>query len=123
MKDWDGPEKGERPSAYIVILGDTEILSSFSVNHGIAAQSIQLGATERGLAGCMVFGVRRDALRKALALPERFEVLLVMALGKPREKVVLEEVGPDGNTDYFRDAEDVHHVPKRSLDELIVGSG
>jgi len=27
---------------------------------------------------------------------------------------------PDGDIRYYRDAEGVHHVPKRSLDELIL---
>jgi len=120
LKDWGGPEEGERPAAYIVILGDTEIRKSFGCDHGIAAQSIMLGAAERGLGGCMIGSIDRDRLRQELDIPERYEILLVLALGKPREKVVLEQVGPDGDIKYYRDDEDVHHVPKRSLDELIL---
>lgn len=120
LKDWGGPAEGERPAAYIVILGDTEISKDFGCDHGIAAQSIMLGAVERGLGGCMIGALDRDGLRQALGLPERYEILLVLALGKPREKVVIEDVGPDGDIKYYRDAEGVHHVPKRSLDELIL---
>jgi len=119
LKDWGGPMEGERPAAYIVILGDTEIRKSFGCDHGIAAQSIMLGATERGLGGCIIASIDRDALRQTLDIPEQHEILLVLALGKPNETVVLEEVGPDGDIKYYRDDEDVHHVPKRSLDELI----
>lgn len=121
LKGWGGPAEGERPSAYIIILGDKKISQSFGVDHGIAAQTILLGATERGLGGCMLGNIRRDALIKSLAIPERYEVLLVIALGKPAEKVVLETVGPDGNTAYWHDANGVHHVPKRALDEIIIG--
>ena len=121
LEDWDGPAQGERPAAYIVILGDTEIRASAGVDHGIAAQSIMLGATERGLGGCMIGSVDRPRLRDALAIPERYEILLVLALGKPAEKVVLEDVGPDGDIRYYRDKGDVHHVPKRALDEIILG--
>jgi len=121
LKDWGGPKEGERPTAYVVILGDTEISKSFGCDHGIAAQSIMLGATERGLGGCMIGSIDRDALRQTLDIPEQYEILLVLALGKPKETVVVEEVGPDGNTKYYRDAQDVHHVPKRSLGDLIVG--
>ena len=121
LKDWPGPTEGERPSAYIVILGDTEIRESFGCDHGIAAQSILLGATERGLGGCIIGSVRRKELREALDIPSHYEILLVLALGKPKERVVIEEVGSAGDIKYWRDSEDVHHVPKRSLRDLIVG--
>jgi len=121
LKDWGGPSAGERPSAYIVILGDTEIAKSFGCDHGIAAQSILLGARERGLGGCMHGAVKREEFRKALGIPPRYEVLLVVSLGKPKEKVVLETLGPDGNYDYWRDSDSVHHVPKRRLDDIIIG--
>ncbi len=120
LEDWPGPVEGERPAAYIVILGDTKIRKSFGCDHGIAAQSIMLGAAERGLGGCMIGSIDRDGLRQALDIPEQYEILLVLALGKPKERVVIEEVGPDGDIRYYRDAEGVHHVPKRSLDELIL---
>jgi nitroreductase len=121
LKDWSGPAEGERPSAYIVILGDTRITKSFGCDHGIAAQSMLLGATERGLGGCMIGTVQRDKLRKALDIPSCYEILLVLALGKPKEEVVVETAGPAGDIKYWRDDEGVHHVPKRPVDEIIVG--
>ena len=120
LKDWPGPAEGERPAAYVVILGDTEIRQSFRCDHGIAAQSIMLGATERGLGGCMIGSIDHDGLRQVLDIPDRYDILLVLALGTPKETVVLEEVGPDGDIRYYRDAQGVHHVPKRSLSELIL---
>ena len=121
LKDWPGPSEGERPSAYIIILGDTEISRSFGCDHGIAAQSILLGATEKGLGGCIIGSINRKALRQALGIPPRYEILLVLALGKPKERVVIETVGPDGDIKYWRDEDGVHHVPKRPLDEIIIG--
>ena len=120
LTDWPGPAEGERPSAYIIILGDTRISKSFFCDHGIAAQTILLGATEKGLGGCMFGSIDRDRLRKELAIEEHFEVLLVIALGKPVEKVVLEDVGSDGSIKYYRDEAGVHHVPKRKLEDVIV---
>jgi nitroreductase len=120
LKDWDGPDEGERPAAYVIILGDKEIRSSFGCDHGIAAQSIMLGASERGLGGCILGALDRTALREALDIPERYEILLALALGEPKETVVLEEIGPDGDFKYYRDENGVHHVPKRSLEELIL---
>jgi len=121
LKDWAGPAEGERPSAYIIVLGDTTIAKSFGCDHGITCQTILLGAAEKGLGGCMVGSVRRKELRQAISIPKRLEILLVIALGKPKEAVVIDTMGPDGNIKYWRDSQDVHHVPKRSLDEIIVG--
>jgi len=121
LKSWPGPAEGERPSAYIIILGDTEISRFWDYDAGIAGQSILLGATEKGLGGCMIANIEKEGLRKALKIPPRYEILLVLALGKPKEKVVVETVGPDGNTRYWRDSEEVHHVPKRPLGEIIIG--
>ena len=120
LKGWDGPVEGERPAAYIIILGDTEIRSSFGCDHGIAAQSMMLGASERGLGGCMLGALDREGLRGVFPIPARYEILLALALGKPNETVVLENVGPDGDIKYYRDEDSVHHVPKRSLEELIL---
>jgi nitroreductase len=120
LKTWPGPAEGERPSAYIVILGDTEISRFRDYDAGIAAQSILLGATENGLGGCMIANIRKEDLRKGLDISERYEILLVLALGKPREKVVIETVESDGDTEYWRDNEGVHHVPKRLLDDIII---
>jgi len=121
LTDWKGPAEGERPSAYIIILGDTAISKHFGCDHGIAAQSIMLGAVEKDLGGCMVGSIKRKALHKALNLPATCEILLVLALGKPIETVTLEPLGPDGSIKYWRDSAGVHHVPKRSVDDVIVG--
>lgn len=121
LKEWPGPAEGERPSAYIVVLGDTQINTNFGCDHGIAAQSILLGAREQGLAGCMIGLIKRDELRRVLEISPRYEILLVLALGKPKEKVVVDDVGPDGSIKYWRENNGVHHVPKRPLSELIVG--
>ncbi len=120
LQDWPGPGEGERPAAYIVVLGDRDITANFGCDHGIAAQSILLGARSHGLGGCMIGSIKRDQLRQLLSLPERYEILLVIALGVPKEEVVLTEVGPDGDIKYWRDENGVHHVPKRRLDEIII---
>jgi nitroreductase len=119
LKDWPGPCPGERPSAYIIILGDKLITESFNVDHGIAAQSIMLGTTEAGLGGCMIASVKRDALRDELKIPDRYEILLVLALGKPAENIVIEHI-KDNDVKYWRDENGKHHVPKRPLEELII---
>ncbi len=122
LKEWKGPEKGEQPSAYIVILGDKSITGNFRCDHGIAAQSILLGAREMGLGGCILAAINHEKIRQLLDIDPEHEVLLVIALGKPVENVVLEDVGADGSIRYWRDSDGVHHVPKRSIDEIVVAN-
>jgi nitroreductase len=119
LSDWDGPGEGERPSAYILILGDNEIAKSFGCDHGIAAQNILLGAVEKGLGGCILGAVKRKALHEELDIPSKYEVLLVVALGKPNEEVVVDKAC-DGDIKYWRDDKGVHHVPKRPTEEIIL---
>jgi nitroreductase len=120
LKDWPGPQEGERPSAYIIMVGDWHIAKNFGTDMGIAAQSILLGARERGLAGCMIGSINKALLQEMIHLPKRFEVLLVIALGKPKESAVIEEMQPGDGIEYWRDARGVHHVPKRPLEEIIL---
>lgn len=120
LKEWPGPEAGERPSAYIIVLGDQRLTKDFGSDPGIACQSILLGATSQGLGGCLIGSLKRDRLREILALPEHLEILLVIALGKPKETVRIDPLGPDGDIKYWRDAEGIHHVPKRGMEEILV---
>ena len=119
LKDWPGPEDGERPAAYIVQLGDLELTDDWWCDDGIAAQSMLLTAVEEGFGGCIIGSVQRERLRSILDIPERYKIIQVLALGKPAEEIVIEEM-VDGDIKYWRDGEGVHHVPKRGLDELII---
>ena len=89
-------------------------------DHGIAAQSILLGAVEKDLGGCIIATIRKDELRKILNLPDQYEILLVLAMGTPVENVILEEVAADGDIRYWRDENAGHHVPKRSLEDIVL---
>ncbi len=122
LKDWHGPVPGERPSAYIVMLMDRNITGNCLCDDGIAAQSIMLGAVESGFGGCIVASVKRTELQAMLNLDNRYEIIQVLALGKPAETVVLEEM-EGGDYKYWRDEKNIHHVPKRSLNELILKTG
>jgi nitroreductase len=120
LKDWQGPAEGERPSAYLIMLGDTEITSNYFCDPGISAQSILLGATELGLGGCIVANIQREKLAEILQLPKQYEIIQIIALGKPKENIVIEPIGDTGDIKYWRDKQEIHHVPKRSLAEIIV---
>jgi nitroreductase len=120
LSDWPGPKVGERPAAYVVIVRDIKGSRNVSWDAGIACQSMLLGAAEKGWGGCIFASIQKENLQKALSLPENMEIQLVVALGKPQEKVVLEEVGDDGDIRYWRDEQDTHHVPKRKLQDIII---
>jgi len=119
LKEWPGPEEGERPSAYIIMLSDKRISDEVIWDHGICAQTMLLGAVEKGYGGCIIGSVNKKGLREVLSIPGQYSIELVIALGVPRETVVIDGVPPDGDIKYWRDENRVHHVPKRSLDDLL----
>ena len=119
LPEWPGPEEGERPSAYIVQLLDTSIAQGTLCDEGITAQSMLLQAVELGYGGCIIAADRRDELHGILGLPEHLKILNVIALGRPKETVVIEEM-KDGQYKYWRTPDGVHHVPKRPLSEIIL---
>ncbi len=119
LTDWPGPDEGERPAAFIIICADREISGQVRWDDGICAHSILLAAAEMGLGGCMIGTIDKKSLSGELGIPERYEICLVVALGVPKETVVMEPV-QGGNIRYYRDGSGVHHVPKRSLDEIIL---
>ena len=117
------PHPGMCPTAFIVIYQDTGIdasLQRYQKDVGIVAQTMLLGAVEMGLGGCMIGNFNAGEVRQVLALPEAMAPLLVVAIGEPAETVVLTEVGPDGSVQYYRDENDVHYVPKRALEDILI---
>jgi nitroreductase len=119
LTNWPGPEEGERPSAYVAVLHDHSIADNHYCDDGIAIQSILLGAVEDGFGGCIIGSVNKGKVAKILQLPKNLEILWILALGRPAEKVKL-ETEKEGDIKYWRDTNSVHHVPKRPLDNLIV---
>lgn len=118
LSNWKGPEEGERPVAYIAVIKDKLIAENHHCDDGIAMQSILLGATEDGFGGCMIGAVNKSKVSKLLELPEHLEILYMIALGKPMEEVIIETAESD--IKYWRDENNIHHVPKRPLEEVII---
>jgi nitroreductase len=114
------PVEGERAPGYIVILEDLRIRMAMACDFGITAQTIMLAAVEKGFGGVMIGAIDKAGLRKALQLPSHFEILLVLAIGKTIEDMVIETVGEDGNTQQWWETKDIRHVPKRALEDIIV---
>lgn len=120
LKDWDGPVESERPVAYIVQCLDTQCIPSFPYcDDGLHLETITLGLRTLGLGGCIIKAFNAQALSETLGLPAHMEPRHVLALGYPVETVVLEDMKND-DCKYWRDAEAIHHVPKRTLEEIII---
>ncbi|HHE31110.1 MAG TPA: nitroreductase family protein [Chlorobaculum parvum] len=122
LEAWSGPEPGERPTAALVMLCRNEDLPGAACDSGIAAQTIMLGAAEKELGGCIVAAIDHERLMASLGIPDAWTVLMVIALGKPAETVVIDQIELGDSIRYWRDEHGIHHVPKRQVDELIVTS-
>lgn len=120
LKIDNDPVDGERAAAYIVILEDKNFKGWMLVDLGIVAQTIMLAATEKGYGGVMIGAVNRPGLGKALGLPDHLDVVLVLAIGKTIEEVIVEPQEPGSVAYQWWETKDIRHVPKRSLEEIIV---
>lgn len=118
LKDWNGPEKGERPTAYIIMVTKADVNSSW--DEGIAGQTILLSATEMGLGGCFIGNMNKQKLAEIIGLEKDMIVKLVIALGYSKEEIVLEDITSDGDFKYYRDEHQVHHVPKVRVGDIIL---
>ncbi len=120
LKDWPGPQPGERPAAYLIMCLPSEAGRMQFIDTGIAAQTILLAAAEQGWGGCMLGSVNKEEVQRIFCLPEALEIALVIALGVPAEQVVIDPARADGSIEYWRDGEDIHHVPKLDLEDLLI---
>lgn len=130
LTDWDGPAEEEQPTGYIVLLRDTSLFESMTIDEGIAAQTILMGATDKGFGGCFIGSFNKGKIEEALDLSAisvgPFQIALIIALGYPVENVVLEDIGTNGitsspdNIKYYRDQKNTHHVPKRTLSQVLL---
>jgi len=124
LADLNLPFEGEKPTSFIVVLQDTDIepaLMQFQKDVGIVAATITLAAAEVGLGCCMIGAYSAAGVKEVMQLPPNLSPVLVIAIGKPNEEIVLTEA-EDGDVAYYRDENNVHYVPKRRLEDIIVGS-
>ena len=123
LPDWPGPDAGERPSAIVICRdNDRTLADTFAAwDEGIAAQTIMLQAVEAAFGGCIIASFKKRSMAEALGIDaERFQPDMVLALGRPVEDVRIVDVPAGGATEYWRDAEGVHYVPKRALSDVLL---
>ncbi len=119
LSDWVGPIEGEQPVAYVIMLNDERLSKNYFCDDGIAVQNLMLAAVEDGFGGCILRAFKEKNIRELLNISEDYSIIQVVALGKPNEEIVIEEM-KDENIKYWRDENGVHHVPKRKLDDLVI---
>ena len=69
----------------------------------------------------MIASFKREETAKALGIdPSLYSLDLVLALGKPKETVKVVPLKADGDVRYYRDENQVHYVPKRSLEDVLL---
>jgi nitroreductase len=120
LPDWGGPAEGENPVAYITMATARDAVPDPCYDLGIAAQTMMLAAAERGFGGCMIGSIERATLSQYLSLPLAYEIHLVLAFGYPAQTIVLDRLPANGDPRYWRDRDGIHHVPKRSLDDVLL---
>ncbi len=119
LPDWDGPEEGERPSAYLIQCLDTDLTQNLLCDDGIQLQALTLGAKTLGIGCCIIKSFNVLTIKERLHLPENMKPLYVLAMGYPVEKVVIDDI-KDDDVKYWRDSNGIHHVPKRKAEDLII---
>ena len=120
LSDLNLPFAGTKPTSFIVVLQDTDIKTAMlQTDVGVVAATITLAAAEVGLGCCMIGAFSAAGVKEVMQLPQNLSPVLVIAIGKPDEKIVLTEV-EDGNVDYYRDENNVHYVPKRKLEDILI---
>lgn len=117
LKDWDQSED-EKPSAYILVINDTSIEGFSAIDSGIAMQTIMLGATSKGYAGCILASIDKVEYKKLFNLENHLEPMFIIALGVRDESIKVVDVEQD--TNYYRDDNGTHFVPKRKLSEVLI---
>ena len=123
LPDLKLPHPGMEPTGFIIICHDTGIAPNparFHKDVGIVAQTMLLAAVEQGLGGCMIGNFSPSAVPETLHLKESLVPQLIVAFGEPAEEIELVDIDEGEDTNYYRDAQDVHYVPKRKLEDLVI---
>ncbi len=113
------PKENERPTAYILVFGDTSIKNTFEVEAGAAVTSMMLGALDKGIGSCWIGSIDKDKILECLDVNTvNLSLLYVLALGYPAQSSQICEM--KDSVKYFLDEEGTLNVPKRSMDEVLI---
>ncbi len=120
LKDWAGPQKDEEPTAYLVQLLDKKIAPKVHLDEGLQLEALSLLAREAGFGTCILSAFSQKEIKEMLKLEDDFQILSILAIGSPKEEVIVVDLeNPDDSVAYYRDEEGKHYVPKRKAEELV----
>lgn len=122
LKDWKGPTEGERPTGIILVVSKEGNLNDpiLACDMGIVSQSIMLGAVEKNLGGCMIRALNRNKIYDVLNLSDDYIIHIALAIGKPAQEVIIENIHENEDIKYWMDKDNTHHVPKIILEDLVI---
>lgn len=121
LSGWAGPEEGKRPAAYIIVIQDMEISSRPFYDIGVSSATLHYAAAARGLGSCIIMSIDKRELCSILQLEDCYSIEAVVALGYPDQTVAIEPLKSGRSVNYYRTKDGVHHVPKRSLKDILIG--
>jgi len=109
------PTDEEQAQAYIIVLSNQEINKDSKYDVGLAISNIILIAESKNIATCILGSIKRKQIRNHFQIPEKFNIDLIVALGKAAQKSYEEKLEED--IKYWLDDEGNIHVPKKKLEE------
>ena len=115
--EWGLPLQGAQPAAYIIVCATCAENPIVDIDLGMSLEAMTLKAVEMGLGGVIVRNFNAGALREALSLP--LDPLIVLALGKPAERIELVPVHAGDSLAYYR-RDGIHYVPKLCLEDIKI---
>lgn len=121
LTEWSGPAEGKRPAAYIIMIQDMEISSRPFYDIGVSAATLHYAAAAHGLGSCILMSIDKRELCSILQLEDRYSIEAVLALGYPDQTIAIEPLKSGRSVNYYRTKDGVHHVPKRSMKDILIG--
>lgn len=121
VPDWN-PEFKETSPAFIAILNDSSIKpgEKAECDCGAAIMSMCLAAEDMGISSCWLGAIDRGKIREILELEEKYDIMYLLALGYKNQSG--ETFDMTDSVKYYFDEDNNVHVPKRTLDEVVIKS-
>lgn len=111
------PSTQERPVAYIIMLNKIPENKWYLRDISLASENIVIAAEGEGIGSCILCNINKNKIRQILKIPEKIIIDSIIALGYKDEKSVVEDFKE--NVEYWRDENNIMHVPKRKLEDIM----
>lgn len=114
------PSAERQPRAYIAVIVNEKLQKPAWVPYDVAlaSENMCLAAWGNGIGSCLIGAFDKGKTEALLKLPNGYKLALLIALGYPAHKSVVEEM-KDCSIEYWRDEDGTFHVPKRPLNKIV----